>query len=164
MSKPPRDRTYLASRAYFVTAKTWGSRSLFQSERLASLFLETLFHYRDAGKYELHEFVIMPDHVHLLFTPAAGVTLERAMQLIKGGSSHRIGQEVSANLEVWERGYVDHRIRDDEDFNRHREYIWQNPVEAGLCAAPEEFSYSSASASVRQRLTSAAKAPPGDAA
>ena len=158
MSKPPRDRTYLASRAYFVTAKTWGSRPLFQSERLASLFLETLFHYRDAGKYELHDFVVMPNHVHLLFTPAPGMTLERAMQLIKGGSSHRIGKEVSADLEVWERGYVDHRIRDDEDFERHREYIWQNPVEARLCTAPEEFPYSSAFPALREHLTSAAKA------
>ncbi|HUK87609.1 MAG TPA: transposase [Terriglobales bacterium] len=164
MSKPPRDRTYLASRAYFVTAKTWGSRTIFQSERLALLFLETLFHYRDAGKFELHEFVVMPNHAHLLFTPAPDVTLERAMQLIKGGSSHRIGQEVSAKLEVWERGFVDHRIRDEQDFERHREYIRQNPVEAGRCAAPEDFPYSSACPAWRQRLTSAAKAGSGDAA
>ena len=164
MTKPPRDRTYLATRTYFVTAKTWGGRSLFQSERLASLFLETLFHYHDAGKFELHEFVVMPNHVHLLFTPASDVTLERAMQLIKGGSSHRMGKEVSANLEVWERGYVDHRIRDEADFERHRQYIRQNPVEAGRCAAPEEFRYGSAFPALRERLASAAKAASGDAA
>lgn len=164
MTKPPRDRTYLASRAYFVTAKTWGSRPLFQSERLALLFLETLFHYRDAGKYDLHEFVLMPNHFHLLFTPADDVTIERAVQLIKGGSSHRIGKEVSASLEVWERGYVDHRIRDEEDFERHRQYIWQNPIEARRCAAPEDFPFSSAFPAWRLRLTSAAKAGSGDAA
>lgn len=164
MSKPPRDRTYLASRTYFVTTKTWGGRALFQSERLATILVETLFHYQEQGKYELHEFVLMPNHFHLLLTPASDVTLERAMQLIKGGSSHRIGKEVSASLELWERGFVDHRIRDEEDYERHRQYIWQNPVEARLCAAPEDFPFGSAFPAWRQRLTSGAKAGSGDAA
>jgi len=70
----------------------------------------------------------MPEHVHLLLTPGAEITLERALQLIKGGSSHAMGAELGRKGEVWQRGFTDHRIRNGEDFERHREYIHRNPV------------------------------------
>jgi putative transposase len=88
MSRPPHDRTSFGSNVYFVTASTWGHRSLFQTDRMARLFIDTLFHYRREGKFLLHEFVVMPTHFHLLLTPS-GVTMERAMQFIKGGFSYR---------------------------------------------------------------------------
>src|SRR6266498_3164135 len=123
MAKPPRDRSNAPGRTYFVTASTWERRMLFQSRLLADLFIETLFCYRANHKYELHEFVLMPNHFHILLTPARDITLERAMQLIKGGSSHRAGQVVGRKMEIWQRGYVDHRIRNAADYLHHREYI-----------------------------------------
>ena len=144
MAKPPRDRAETASRTYFVTASTWEGRSLFQSERLAQLFLETLHHYRRQSQYRLHEYVVMRDHFHLLVTPREDATLERCMQFIKGGFSRRAGEELGRNVEIWQRGYVDHRIRDGTDYARHREYIRQNPVEAKLSSRAEEYRYSSA--------------------
>jgi len=129
---------------YLVTTQTWGRRSLFQVEELARLFIETLYNYRSKGNYLLHEFVIMPNHVHLIVTPAA-VTLERTMQLIKGGYSHALRVNGRPTLEVWQPGYTDHRIRDAEDLTQHVEYIRLNPVRAHLCSSPEEFKYSSAS-------------------
>ncbi|MFQ5695269.1 MAG: transposase [Terriglobia bacterium] len=144
MAKPPHDRSIGLSRTFFVSAKTWQSRALFRSERLAQLFTETLLDYRAQGKYRLHEFVLMPDHFHLLLTPAPGVTLERALQFIKGGFSHRAGRTVSRTLEIWQRGYVDHRVRDENDYLHHRDYIRLNPVRAHLAAAPEDYRYGSA--------------------
>jgi REP-associated tyrosine transposase len=110
---------------------------------MAQPFMETLSHYRCEHKFLLHEFVIMPDHFHLLLTPT-GITLERAMQFIKGGFSYRVKKELGSNLEVWERGYVDHRVRDGDDYRRHVDYIRQNPVDAGIVDKPEDYSYSSA--------------------
>jgi putative transposase len=144
MAKPPRDRAVDGWSVYFVTASTWGHRSLFQTERMARLFVDAIFHYRQEGKFRLHEFVIMPDHFHLLLSPPTGVTLERAMQFIKGGFSYRVRKELDLNMEVWERGYVDHRIRDVGDYMHHVEYIRQNPVCAHLVVAAEEYLYSSA--------------------
>jgi len=144
MAKPPRDHTSFGSRTYFITAKSWAGRSIFQSERSASLLIETLLDYREKGKYELHEFVVMPDHIHLLLTPSPDLTLERVMQFIKGGYSHRAGQELGPSLGVWARGYVDHRIRDLQDYESHRDYIHQNPLWRGLASSPEKFAYSSA--------------------
>ncbi len=58
---------------------------------MSRLFLQTLYRYRREDRFQLHAFVVMPEHVHLLFTPATDVTLEHAVQLIKGGYSHALG-------------------------------------------------------------------------
>ena len=113
---------------YFVTFSTWNRRRLFQVENYARLFLKTLFHYRREGRYLLHAFVLMPDHIHLLLTPAQDVTIERAIQLIKGGYSHALVKLIGRKSEIWQRGFTDHRIRNVHDFAHHRNYIHQNPV------------------------------------
>jgi putative transposase len=105
--------------------------------------LKTIYGYRRQGKFQLHAFVLMPEHVHLLFTPAPEVTLERAVQLIKGGYSHAFGLEFGRK-EVWQRGFTDHRIRDHEDFERHRDYIHQNPVNRRLVEVASDYRYCSA--------------------
>jgi putative transposase len=111
---------------------------------MASLFIEVLRSYMRAGKITVHDFVIMPNHVHILMTLPGEITLEKAMQLIKGGFSFRAGKELGFRGEVWQRGYSDVQIVDDQSFQRHRTYIDNNPVKAGLANAPEEFSYGTA--------------------
>jgi putative transposase len=124
---------------FFVTAITYNRRRVFQVARNAELFLETLQHYRAAGAYKLHAFVVMPDHVHLLLTPEAK-TISQVMNLIKGGFSRRI----ASKLPVWQRGFADHLVRGREHFESRREYIHQNPIRADLTASPDLYPYSSA--------------------
>jgi putative transposase len=145
LGKPPRNQTVTNSNTYFITANADGNRALFQSERVANLFIATMFTYRDQSKFYLHEFVIMPNHVHVLLTIHENTTLERAVQLIKGGFSFRAKKELGINSEIWQRGYVDHRVRDVSDYVQHRNYIHANPVRAGLANTPDEFRFSSAS-------------------
>jgi len=140
MSAPPRGNTGYST--YFITSSTFQKHSLFQSERMAQLFVEVLFHYRDQKNYLLHEFVLMPDHFHLLITPT--LSLERALQLIKGGFSYRAKKELGFNGEIWEKGCYDRRVRDIEDYQAFRRYIRENPVKKGLASADQEYSYSSA--------------------
>ena len=129
---------------YFVTFPTWQRRRLFVVENYARLFLQTLYRYRREGRYQLHAFVLMPEHVHLLLTPSHDVTLEHAIQLIKGGYSHALGSILGRKREIWQRGFTDHRIRDDQDFVDHKNYIHRNPVERGLVNDPREYRYCSA--------------------
>jgi putative transposase len=129
---------------YFLTSSTWQRRELFVVENYARLFLKTLYHYRREGRYTLHAFVLMSDHVHLLLTSAQDVTIERAVQLIKGGYSHALGTIRGRSAEVWQRGFTDHRIRDANDFAHHRNYIHQNPVAAKLVSHPSQYRYCSA--------------------
>jgi putative transposase len=111
---------------------------------MARLLLDVLQINRRGGRFLLHEFVIMPNHFHLLITPASKVSLEKALQYIKGGLSYRAKKELDMNFEIWEPSFTNHRIRDKEDYERHRTYIHQNPVKARLVEKPELFEYSSA--------------------
>ena len=129
---------------YFVTFSTWQRRRLFVVESYARLFLKTTYAYGRQGKFHLHAFVLMPEHVHLLLTPSDGITIERAGQLIKGGSSHAFGIEFGKQKEIWQRGFTDHRIRDRADFETHREYIHENPVKRRLVERAMEYRYCSA--------------------
>lgn len=78
----------------------------------------------------------MPDHVHLLLTPANGLSLERVMQFIKGGFSYRLDERGS----VWQPSFTNHPIRDWEDYEQHRDYIRMNPVRARLASTPKAYS------------------------
>src|SRR5580700_4981462 len=78
-----------STRTFFVTSTTAGRRPLLQSDRMAGLLVDVLAENRRKRRFLLHEFVIMPNHFHLLLTPAAEVPLEKALQLIKGGFSYR---------------------------------------------------------------------------
>ena len=127
---------------YFVTTACWQRRRLFQVTRNADLFLSVLEHYRE--HYLLHGFVIMPDHLHLMLSPI-DITLERAMQLIKGGSSFRYAKEIGPKMEVWQKGFTDHRVRNADEYRTRMNYMFQNPVRARLVAEGAIYPYSSAS-------------------
>jgi len=139
--KPAREHATNNAKTYFVTSDSWERRAVFNVESWARLFFKTLLSHRGES-YLLHEFVLMPDHFHLLMTPL--IALERAVQLIKGGFSFRAKKELESNMEIWRRGFADHRIRDFEDFDKHVHYIHLNPVRKHLCASPQEYRYSSA--------------------
>ena len=140
----PKHRTAPGA-SYFVTIKCWQSRAVFQVPENAEIPIESLFHYRDRKDYVLHEFVVMPDHLHLLLTPSATTSLEKAIQLIKGGSSHRIHKVRNQRMEIWQVGFYDWTIRDYNDWQARVEYIHDNPVRAKLVQKPEDWPYSSAS-------------------
>jgi REP-associated tyrosine transposase len=131
-------------RTFFITAVCFGRKPVFRSTQLAGLFLNTMYGYRKQGKFLLHEFVVMPDHIHLILTPDIKIPLERGVQFIKGGFSHRCSKELALNSEIWQRGFTNHRIRDLEDYGRHTEYIHMNPVRAKLAASAADYPYSSA--------------------
>jgi putative transposase len=71
------------------------------------------------------------------------MSIEKAMQLIKGNFSFRARAELGLKCEIWQRGFSDVRVNDDGSFRAHQRYIHNNPVKAGLAASPEEFPYSS---------------------
>jgi putative transposase len=116
---------------YFVTTVIAERRALLQSDANASLLCELIFHYRQEGRYLLHAFVVMPDHLHALITPADDQSLERCVQCIKGSFSRACGKE-NHRQETWQRGFHEHRIRDLEDYIRHETYIARNPERRGI--------------------------------
>jgi len=131
-------------RTYFVTAVTANRRRLFQVESAANLLLDVLKHYRGQSRYALHAFVIMPDHIPLLLTPAPEVSLEKALQFIKGGFSFRL----KSKRDVWERSFNEVQILSADKFHSCTRYIEENPLRAGLSTVTDIYTYSSANETI----------------
>ena len=136
-----------SERTFFVTSVTWQRVPIFRVEARARLLIEVLLGYRDQRKYLLHEFVVMPDHIHLLLTPAPEISLERAVQFIKGGYSYRLRKV--EKIQVWQESFTNHRIRDFDDYQKHCEYVRMNPVRARLVQDAGAYAFSSANAGFR---------------
>jgi putative transposase len=116
-------------------------RALLQSERNATLLIEVLRSLVAEGKFKLHDFVVMPDRLHLLLTVADDMTIEKAMQFIKGRFSHRLTKEFGHLGEVWQRGYSEVQVMDKTGMEKCREYIANNPVKAGLVESADAYPF-----------------------
>ena len=162
-------RTHPGS-SYFVTTKCAENRSIFQIPENAKILFDTILKYRDQRAYQLHEFVVMPNHLHLLLTPSPNTSLEKCIQFIKGASSHEIHRQRNHKLDIWQKSFHDWTIRDESDWQEKAQYIRMNPVRAKLVESPEAWPFSSASEQFSldpmpakyKQLSSAAEAAPTD--
>ncbi len=123
---------------YAITILTFQRHRHFQRTSNAELFITTLFQHRDKGRFQLHAFVVMPDHTHILITPAIDQSTARCIQYIKGGYSFAVRQQFPG--EIWHSGYHEHRIRDADDFNNQLSYIESNPARKQYEAYPHVHS------------------------
>lgn len=112
---------------------------------MCELFLTLLAEHRAQKRFELHAFVLMPDHIHLLLTPNPQQSLERVMQFIKGRFSYEAKRKLGWRLEVWQRSFYEVQVLDLQQFRTRVRYIELNPVRAGRCDDVNDFSWSSAS-------------------
>jgi putative transposase len=113
----------MRSETYALTAVAHQRRRILQATSNAELLVSTLFRYRDRSRFLLHGFAVMPEHVHVLLTPAE--TIERTVQLIKGGYSFAVRKQFAG--EVWQPGYHAHRITSADDYRNQLAYIAANP-------------------------------------
>jgi type I restriction enzyme R subunit/putative DNA methylase len=104
----------------------------------------------DGVRYRLLAWVVMPNHVHVLFQPMENWTMARIVASWKSFTGRRLAPLLPASLgantvhRVWDREYWDRFIRDERHLHAAREYIHNNPVKAGLVRRPEEWEWSSA--------------------
>jgi REP element-mobilizing transposase RayT len=110
---------------------------------VAEIVLNALLFFNNQ-RYTLHAWVIMPNHIHVLFTPTAGWTLTKILHSWKSFSAREANKVLDRTGEFWQPEYFDRAIRDERGFIAAVEYIEFNPVKAGLCANPQEWRFSSA--------------------
>ena len=132
----------LTSRTFFVSTRASQGRAILQTDRMANLLMDVLRSYTLAGAFRVHEFVVMPNHLHVLVT-IRDMSIEKAVQLIKGNFSYRAKKELGFQREVWQKGFSEVRVSDRKSFLQHKSYIEENPVKAGLVTSPEEYPYCS---------------------
>jgi len=100
----------------------------------------------DGVRYRLHAWVVMPNHVHLVATIAAGQSLSRIVQAWKSYTAHRLAVLTDTPGRIWFPDYWDRFIRDDAHFVAAAEYVEDDPLRAGLVAVRQAWPWSSASA------------------
>jgi hypothetical protein len=61
------------------------------------------------------------------------------MQCIKGGFSFQLNKNLKVKKEIWQPSFFDRRIRDSLEYQKFKDYIWQNPVKRFLSRTPEEY-------------------------
>ncbi len=111
---------------------------------VADMVLEAIqYNASKLGHYALHCFVVMPNHVHLLVTPA--VPLPQLTKSLKGITAKRANLLLAlTGNPFWQEESYDHLVRDDREFDKIRTYIEANPVRAGLVSDARAYRWSSA--------------------
>jgi REP element-mobilizing transposase RayT len=128
-------------RPLFVTFRTQVAFKL--SPLARTLALHHCLH--DNGKtIQMHAVVIMPDHVHLLFTAMRDAegwifALPEILRAIKGSSARSINRVIGRTGPVWQDESFDHVLRGNESQRETIDYIRQNPVRKGLVEKPEDY-------------------------
>jgi len=117
---------------------------LLAQEEAAGLVEQALRHYA-TERYELHDYVIMPNHVHLLLTPRLGHALSDILHSLKSWTAQQINRRLDRiGTTLWQHESYDHVVRDDEDMQRIGHYIRENPVRARLVGDAIEYRWGSA--------------------
>jgi REP element-mobilizing transposase RayT len=88
--------------------------------------------YFHGARYELLAWCVMPNHVHVLFTPLGGHGLGEIVHSWKSFTAKKANRLLGREGEFWMAEYYDRLVRDGEELAHHREYILKNPVKAGL--------------------------------
>lgn len=146
----------------FLTFSCLDQLPLLSNPKIAELAVRRLAEVRRRFRVRLLAWVIMPDHVHVVFmqppepvapvaTIVASFKKSIAMRVIarwrdlRAPILDRITDRTSGTPRFWEPGGgFDRNVRDDEELSKEIRYVHRNPVGASLCAAPLDWPYSSA--------------------
>jgi len=130
------------NKAHFLTFCTYQRWIL--PEEARSIVLECCRH-DDGSKIDLQASVVMPDHVHLIFTPLVDqaemevCSLGKIMHSIKGASAHKVNQALKRKGKVWQTESFDHVLRPLESLEQKIQYLLENPLRRGLVCRWQEY-------------------------
>ena len=111
---------------------------------IANVVASALYHGEQKfHRYQLHSYIVMPNHVHMLVTPT--IASPKWLGPLKGFCAHECNRILDrAGQAFWQDESYDHLVRSELEFGRIQRYIEQNPVTAGLALTAEQFPWSSA--------------------
>jgi putative transposase len=126
-----RGRYSESGRAYLVTAVTHQRRPVFANWKVGRLLVAELKRVHDAGLVNSLAWVVMPDHFHWLLQLQNG-HLSGVIGATKARCTHRVNSLTGTSGPLWQSGFHDRAIRDNEELRSYAHYIIMNPLRAGL--------------------------------
>ncbi len=139
----PIRRIILEGHCYHTISATNNREPIFKDDTKAAILLGAINQIR-TEKADVLAYCILPDHLHIVLVPREPWAIPQVMQSIKGFSSREINRAWGTNGRLWQPGYYDRMIRDDEQLRTVVNYVEFNPVEAKIVATPQEYRWSSA--------------------
>eukprot|EP01030_Chromulinospumella_sphaerica_P014002 gene14002-13793_t len=136
-------RAFTPGATLFFTVVTHQRRPLLQSEAAVEALRTAFRTVRASRPFSIDAMVVLPDHAHCLWTlPPDDADFATRWRLIKTWFTKH-GPPAKLEQAVWQHRYGEHRIRDEDDYARHVDYIHYNPVKHGWAKSPAEWPYSS---------------------
>ena len=126
-------RRSLPGQIYLITVVTEGRLPLFADFALGRLVVQSLHYVHQNGRAATLAFVVMPDHFHWLMQLANNETLPRVIRSLKTHTAREINRKHDARGALWQAGYHDHAVRQEEDLREIARYLIANPC------APESY-------------------------
>jgi len=137
-------RIFVDGSAYHVTSRTNDRTRAFDRNLGRRIMILTLESAKEKFGFKLHNFCIMPNHVHLLITPAEGTNLSRIIQWLKTKSAKHWNCIHGSSDHLWGERFFSRPVKDMMDYSHVYDYIDQNPVKAGLVVYPTDWKASGA--------------------
>ena len=133
---------FLDDTPYFITGAIYHKRYLLREKDIKQWLYQNICTYFDKYQWQLHHWVILDNHYHLMGKSKWGKDLSRIFQGIHGGTSTRIQQSTGASKPIWW-NYWDYCPRDDRDYYIRLNYLLWNPVKHGYVQRLADYPYSS---------------------
>jgi REP element-mobilizing transposase RayT len=148
LARLPKDTVARERRRQLDAYFDQGAGSCWLSDSRVAALVQNALLRCDGERYHLHAWVIMPNHVHALFTPIQPAVVGQIVHGWKSYTASMANRLLHRSGSFWQVDYFDRAIRDDRHFQVARAYIEANPTKAGLCSHDEEWPWSSAAHSV----------------
>ncbi|MCK7595217.1 REP-associated tyrosine transposase [Pseudomarimonas salicorniae] len=136
-----RGRHSIAGQIYLVTTVCLGRHPTFADHHAARVASRALHSTATLRGAHCLAWVAMPDHVHLLLRLGEGVSLSKAVMHLKTNVARQVNRETARSGSLWQRGFHDRALREDEDVRDAARYIVANPLRAGLAESVGEYPY-----------------------
>jgi putative transposase len=148
MEEPVRARLrrwYAPDAIYFIVAVTQDRQPVFAEQANIDLLRETMRQVKILHPFAMHAYAFMPEHLHLLIFVPERSNISAVMQSIEWNytRNYKAARGITASTHLWQRGFWDHVIRDDDDLQWHMDYIHYNPVKHGLTRRPLDYAHTS---------------------
>jgi putative transposase len=133
---------FLDDTLYFITAAIYEKRSLLAAPALKMMLRDTLQTVFSDYNWQLHHWVILDNHYHLLGQSRQGKDLSRLMHDIHFISAVEIHKNIDSKGRVWW-NYWDYCPRNEQDYMTRQSYLLYNPVKHGYVTDLKNYPYSS---------------------
>jgi putative transposase len=145
-------RWYVPNAIYFIVGVTQHRQPLFAKEENVTLLRETLRRVKGLYPFQMRAYVFLPDHFHILIFVPETTNISKLMQSWQRNFTlnYKAARNITHSLNLWQRGFWDHVIRDADDYDRHFHYIHYNPVKHGYVQRAGDYPHSSFHAYVKR--------------